>query len=209
MAQNKDTIQSTLQVDLDLSKIREKVQETNRLEDQVERRAEEIRRKAREVAEGLEAQERRVESAVHRFKHKVIEHPLKNLAKASLGMLAADIASGFEGGEGSTGFLKKVGTATLFGLSAGPEGAAIAALGVTVEHLIETIGESRKEAVEIKKRLVEADERRRQDVIDLYEKIEQIEREREASDIRRRIEIEQIARDLDYDTFRLMGSAED
>ncbi len=208
MAQTKDTIQSTLQVDLDLSKVREKVTEANRLEDQAERRAEEIRRKAREVTERLEADERRIESAVHRFEHKVIQHPLKNLGKAAIGMLAADITSGFEAGEGITGFLKKAGTSALFALPAGPEASAIAVLGVAVEQLIESVRDGKREAVEIRKVMLEAEARRRQDQQELEAKIQRLEEAREGDLIRFHEKVRQIAGDLDYDTFILMGQAE-
>ncbi len=209
MGQSKDTIQSTLQVDLDLSKVKAQAQEADRLEAQAQRKADEIRQKARETVEELEADERRVEAAVHKFKHKAFQHPAKNLFKAGVGMLAADIVSGFEGGEGATGFVSKAASSALLALPAGPEAAAFAALASTVESLIELAKDSQKESVEVKKRIVEAAERQQLALIELTEKIDQIERQRRIDEEDFRLQVEAGARKLDYDTWALMGPGGD
>lgn len=209
MAQGKQAIQASLQVDLDLSKVRAQDEEVKRIQDQAERRSDELKRRAREISQGLEEDQARVERAVHKFKHKNFDHPLKSLKKGAIGLLAADIASGFEMSGADSTFLARAGSAALFALPGGPEAVALAELTVIIHSLVDAWKDNAKEQMEIKKRVNEVEEKRRRDAIELYERIEQIEQQRLSDQIRRRIEVDQIASDLDYNAFRLMNSTGD
>lgn len=205
MAGSNQPIQASLQVDLDFSRIQEKGRQADQLADQAERRAEQARQRAREVVRDLEQEEARIKRAVNRFQNKVLEDPLKKIGKLGIAMAAAEFAGGSDLGDGNgRSYLGRVGKAALFGLAAGPEGAAIAALGASVDWLIDEHRHSIKEAQELRKMILQEREDRAQVMRVIQERIDEMEIEKLTKQALDEVLIEREYRDLDYRTFLLM-----
>jgi hypothetical protein len=205
----KSSIQASIQVDLDLSRVKAQDLEVKRIQDQAEGRSAELKRRAAEISQGIEESQARMDRAFNRFKNKNIEGPIKNLTRGALGILAADIVTGFENSGADSSFLARAGSAAVFAAPGGPWASALATLSVTINSLTEAWKESKKEEVEIKKKILELEQRRRDQELELWARIEQIELDQRLASQRRAIEIDSIARELDYQTFRLMDAIGD
>jgi len=208
LADHKRSIQASLQVDLDLSKVKSKVQEANRLEDQAEKRAEDLKRRAREIHEGLAAEESKVRAFGQKFSSKLMSSFGKKVGKGALGAIAGDIAAGFEGGEGTTSFFSRVGGAALFAAPGGPQAAAIAAALATIQALVDQAKASQRETIEIKRKFMEEQKKRKEADEELQSRLRQLELDRRIEALLAAIEKRKAIEERDYQTFRLMGSVE-
>jgi hypothetical protein len=208
LAQNKQPLQASLTVDLDLSKVKAKVQEANRLEEQAERRAENLKRRAQEIHDGLAVEESKVRTFADKFNSRFVQSFGKKVGKGALGAFAGDIAAGFEGGEGTTSFFTRVGGAALFAAPAGPQAAAVAAALAAVQALVEQAKISQRESIEIKRRLLEEQTKRKEADEELKSRLRQLETERRIEEVLAAIEKRKMVDERDYQTFRLMGTVE-
>lgn len=199
-------IQASLQVDLDFSRIQEKARQADQLADQAERRADMARQRAGAVVRDLEQEEARFSRIANRFQNKVIESPLKKIGKIGIALAASEWIGASDFGDGSgPSYLGQVGKAALFGLAAGPEGAVIAAIGASVNWLIDEHQRNIREAQEIRKMVLQERDERAKDRRDLQEKVEALAIERASQKAIDAFNIESGFRDLDYRTFLLMS----
>lgn len=203
---SKQPIQASLQVDLDFTRIHEKGRQADQIAEQADRKAEEVRRKAREVSRELDQEDARVRRAVTRFQSKVLENPLKKIGKIGIAMAASEWAGASDDGDGNgRSYLGRVGKAALFGLMAGPEGAAISALGASVDWLIDEHRHSIREAQELRKMILQEKEERAEFRRSVQEQIERMEIEQASRKAADEVRVESGYRDLDYRTFLLMS----
>jgi hypothetical protein len=206
VASKKETIQASLQVDLDFAKIREQGRQADAIAETAKNKAESIRARAREISREIDSQEAEQNRLERRFQQKIFKQPAKLIGRAGVGALLSEFGSGIEAVEGSGAeFAGNILTRAAMALPAGPVVAVLAALQAVIEEMLRWQFGAGKKLADMEKRLEARDQEFKARTQELVEMLKERDFQEWKAREEFKTDVEIKASALDLQTWRLMG----